>query len=41
MSAAANPVLTGVCCINMDDRVSDDRISQIFETVGLLRDELL
>ncbi len=37
---AANPVLTGVCCINMDDRVSDDRISQIFESVGLLRKEL-
>ena len=37
---SVNPLLTGVCCINMDDRVSDDRISIIFETVGLLRKEI-
>jgi hypothetical protein len=34
---SANPNLTGVCCINMDDAVSDDRISTIFETVQELR----
>ena len=32
-----NPYLTGVCCINMDDSVSDDRINVIFETVEELR----
>ncbi len=34
-----NPQLTGVCCINMDDQISDDRIDLIFETVGELRKE--
>jgi hypothetical protein len=34
---SGNPYLTGVCCINMDDSVSDDRISTIFETVEELR----
>ena len=36
---SANPFLTGVCCINMDDSVSDDRISTIFETVEKLKEE--
>jgi hypothetical protein len=35
--AADNPSLTGVCCINMDDRVTDDRIRAIFETVFEMR----
>lgn len=30
---SANPALTGVCCINMDDKVTDDKIDAIFETV--------
>ncbi len=30
---SANPDLTGVCCINMDDKVSDDKIDAIFKTV--------
>lgn len=34
---SANPALTGVCCINMDDRVSDEQVSAIFETVHDLR----
>jgi hypothetical protein len=34
---SANPYLTGVCCINMDDSVSDDRITTIFETVETLK----
>ena len=34
---SGNPYLTGVCCINMDDSVSDDRIDVIFETVEELR----
>lgn len=36
---SGNPNLTGVCCINMDDSVSDDRIDTIFETVEDLRKE--
>jgi hypothetical protein len=34
---SGNPYLTGVCCINMDDKVTDDKIDTIFETVGELR----
>lgn len=34
-----NPFLTGVCCINMDDKVTDDKITAIFETVEELRKE--
>lgn len=36
---SGNPYLTGVCCINMDDKISDDRIDVIFETVAELRKE--
>jgi len=36
---SGNPNLTGVCCINMDDSVTDDRISTIFETVEELKRE--
>jgi hypothetical protein len=36
---SGNPYLTGVCCINMDDSVSDDRISAIFDTVEELKKE--
>jgi len=32
-----NPYLTGVCCINMDDRVTDDKIRAIFEAVFEMR----
>lgn len=34
---SGNPHLTGVCCINMDDRVSDEKVDAILETVGDLR----
>ena len=37
---SGNPYLTGVCCINMDDRVTDDKVRAIFETVFELRTEL-
>ena len=36
---SANPYLTGVCCINMDDQVTDDQVSAIFEEVEQLRSE--
>ncbi len=34
---SGNPYLTGICCINMDDKVTDENISAIFETVEELR----
>jgi hypothetical protein len=36
-----NPWLTGVCCINMDDKVTDDKITAIFEVVDELRREMV
>ena len=36
---SADPHLTGVCCINMDDQVRDDQVAAIFEEVELLREE--
>ena len=35
--ASDNPYLTGVCCINMDDRVTDDKVRAMFEAVFELR----
>jgi hypothetical protein len=35
--ASGNPSLTGVCCINMDDNVTDDKIRAIFGTVFEMR----
>ena len=37
VDASADPYLTGVCCINIDDRVTDDKVRAIFETVFELR----
>lgn len=37
VSESGNPYLTGICCINMDDKVSDSQVNAIFETVNLLR----
>jgi hypothetical protein len=39
VNESANPWLTGVCCINMDHQVSDEKISAIFETVAELRQQ--
>ena len=36
---SGNPQLTGVCCINIDEKVTDDKITCIFETVAALREE--
>lgn len=35
--ASDNPHLTGICCINMDDRVTDDKVRAIFEAVFEMR----
>lgn len=32
-----NPYLTGLCCINMDDTVTDEKVNLIFETANDLR----
>jgi len=37
VNESANPALTGVCCINMDDKVGDEKIDAIFSTVENLR----
>ncbi len=36
---SGNLQLTGVCCINMDEKVQDEKITAIFETVVALREE--
>jgi hypothetical protein len=36
---SGNPQLTGLCGINIDEKVTDDKITRIFETVAALRDE--
>jgi hypothetical protein len=37
VNESGNPFLTGVCCINMDDKVEDEKVNAIFETVEELR----
>lgn len=34
---SANPWLTGICCINMDDQMDDGKVATIFRTVENLR----
>ena len=34
---AGNPALTGLCCINMDEKVADDKITAILETAAEIR----
>lgn len=36
---SGNPWLTGVCCINMDDKITDDKITAIFKTVEEVRNK--
>jgi hypothetical protein len=36
---SGNPWLTGVCCINMDEQVSDEQVAAIFDEVQCLRTE--
>lgn len=38
-SASSNPDLTGLCCINMDDTVTDEQITALFEAAQQLRQE--
>jgi len=41
VAESGNPRLTGVCCINMDEKVADEKISAVFETVAALRGKFL
>jgi hypothetical protein len=34
---SGNPALTGICCINLDHRVSDAQVAAIFEAAAELR----
>ncbi|MCK4400678.1 hypothetical protein KAW08_00060 [bacterium] len=36
---SGNLQLTGICCINMDEKVVDEKITALFETVANLREE--
>ena len=36
---SANPWLTGVCCINMDEQAKDEQIAALLEEVETLRTE--
>ena len=38
-AASGSPMLTGFCCANIDDTVSEKQISAIFETAQKLRKE--
>ena len=40
VNESANPWLTGVCCINLDGRASDEQIGAIFDIVAELRREI-
>ncbi len=37
---SGNPFLTGVCCINMDDKTDDSKIETIFSTISYLRERI-
>ena len=39
VEASVNPYLTGICCINMDDKVEDAKIDTIFQTVERLKEK--
>ena len=39
VSESGNPFLTGICCINMDDKVEDSKIETIFRSVEILKHE--
>jgi hypothetical protein len=40
VSDSGNPFLTGICCINMDDSVEDEKIETIFKSVEDIKSDL-
>jgi len=41
VEASGNPWLTGVCCVNMDEKVSDEKIIAILDTAAQCREKYL
>jgi hypothetical protein len=39
VAASADPLRTGVCCINIDDTAAENQITAVFETVKKLRED--
>jgi hypothetical protein len=39
VQASDNPWLTGVCCINMDEQVTDQQVAAIFDEIESMRAE--
>jgi len=39
VSESGNPYLTGVCCINMDDQVPDEKVVTILKTIKEIKNE--
>ena len=39
--ASGDQMLTGICCINMDASVSDERVKEIFRIADELRNEMV
>lgn len=39
VAESGNPRLTGVCCINMDEKVANEKVTAIFQTVWKLREK--
>ena len=37
---SGNPLLTGFCCVNLDDTVSEEQVDAIFKTADILRKEV-
>ena len=41
VSESGNPSLTGICCINMDDTINDNKVDAIFETAQEIREKII
>jgi hypothetical protein len=41
VSDSGNPYLTGICCINMDDKISDEKVTTIIKTVEEVRKQFV
>jgi len=39
VTESGNPRLTGICCINMDEKVTDEKVTAILQTVESLRQQ--
>ena len=39
VKASGDPMLTGICCVNMDGNVRDERVKEIYRIAEQLREE--